>query len=151
MKWKSKFEIIIDGEIIKYRLFKDNSILSVKDVIHYWKSDHSFQLFYNQVLASSQFEAFYWENPPMTMNIRQDAIFIVPITVTKESNFSHIGKFVRTAAKDQIHEFWEKVGISYEKVISNKPKWLSTAGLGVYWLHVRIDSRPKYYKFDSYK
>ncbi|MGB1216866.1 MAG: DUF6940 family protein [Saprospiraceae bacterium] len=29
--------------------------------------------------------------------------------------------------------------------------WLSTAGLGVYWLHIRMDNRPKYYKHKAYK
>ena len=29
--------------------------------------------------------------------------------------------------------------------------WLSTSGLGVYWLHVRLDSRPKYYTYEPYK
>lgn len=31
------------------------------------------------------------------------------------------------------------------------PIWLSTSGLGVYWLHVRLDTRPKYYNHDEYK
>ncbi|MBX3248007.1 MAG: hypothetical protein KF901_12575 [Myxococcales bacterium] len=29
--------------------------------------------------------------------------------------------------------------------------WLSTAGLGVDWLHVRLDARPKYYRHAPYK
>ena len=29
--------------------------------------------------------------------------------------------------------------------------WLSTSGLGVYWLHVRLDSYPKYYTYRPYK
>ncbi|MDF9799652.1 hypothetical protein OKW21_004915 [Catalinimonas alkaloidigena] len=28
---------------------------------------------------------------------------------------------------------------------------MSTSGLGVYWLHIRLDSRPKYYQFDPYR
>ena len=30
------------------------------------------------------------------------------------------------------------------------PTWLSTAGMGVSWLHVRLDSQPKYYGFAAY-
>ena len=30
------------------------------------------------------------------------------------------------------------------------PLWVSTAGLGVSWLHVRLDARPKYYRHDAY-
>ncbi len=32
-----------------------------------------------------------------------------------------------------------------------KPVWISTAGTGVPFLHVRFDSRPKYYSWDEYK
>jgi hypothetical protein len=34
--------------------------------------------------------------------------------------------------------------------ISDTPTWLSTAGLGVIWLHLRLDSRPKYYSYRPY-
>jgi len=40
---------------------------------------------------------------------------------------------------------WDKThGIS-------RRTWLSTSGLGVGWLHVRLDSRPKYYTYEPYK
>ena len=32
-----------------------------------------------------------------------------------------------------------------------KPVWLSTAGAGVAWVHVRLDDRPKYYGYDAYR
>jgi hypothetical protein len=35
--------------------------------------------------------------------------------------------------------------------LSARPVWLSTAGAGVAWLHVRLDDRPKYYGFDEYR
>jgi hypothetical protein len=28
--------------------------------------------------------------------------------------------------------------------------WLSTSGLGVAWLHIRLDSTPKYYQHQPY-
>ena len=34
--------------------------------------------------------------------------------------------------------------------LGGKPVWLSTAGLGVGWLHVRLDDRPKYYRHAPY-
>ena len=30
--------------------------------------------------------------------------------------------------------------------VSASPLWLSTAGMGVSWLHLRLDSRPKNYR-----
>jgi hypothetical protein len=35
--------------------------------------------------------------------------------------------------------------------VSAKPVWLSTAGGGVAWLHVRLDDRPKYYAHAPYR
>jgi len=35
--------------------------------------------------------------------------------------------------------------------LSDRPLWISTAGMGVNWLHVRLDSRPKYYRHAPYK
>jgi hypothetical protein len=34
--------------------------------------------------------------------------------------------------------------------VSTTPVWLSTAGAGVAWLHVRLDDRPKYYSHRPY-
>ncbi len=35
--------------------------------------------------------------------------------------------------------------------IGAMPVWLSTAGAGVSWLHVRLDTRPKYYHHGPYR
>ena len=32
-----------------------------------------------------------------------------------------------------------------------RPVWLSTAGGGVDWLHVRLDDRPKYYRHREWR
>ena len=55
----------------------------------------------------------------------------------------------------QLHNFWIAVAETFEDQIShfseNQPMWLSTCGTGVYWLHVRLDTRPKYYSYDEYE
>ena len=38
-----------------------------------------------------------------------------------------------------------------EDRVNEIPVWLSTAGGGVAWLHVRLDDRPKYYSYAPYK
>ena len=38
-----------------------------------------------------------------------------------------------------------------DKIGSDRAVWVNTEGSGVYWLHVRIDSRPKYYHFAPYR
>jgi hypothetical protein len=55
---------------------------------------------------------------------------------------------------EQKERFWQKVGEKMEESLlsaNNAPRWLSTSGLGVSYLHVRIDNRPKYYSFDEYR
>jgi hypothetical protein len=62
-----------------------------------------------------------------------------------------MAKFARHAPKYQIRAFWKEVGKQYAGLIGKENKWLSTAGLGVPWLHVRVDSAPKYYRHADFK
>ena len=66
-------------------------------------------------------------------------------------SYAHIAEFVRNAPQYQLREFWNAVGRQLESHVDEHPRWLSTAGLGVYWLHARVDSRPKYYRHQPYK
>ena len=84
-------------------------------------------------------------------NLGGDAQLVVPTPQIDPSNYAHLAIFVRNAPKDQIRKFWQTTGEVYEQKIGAKTVWLSTAGLGVSWLHIRIDSRPKYYRFQEYK
>lgn len=84
-------------------------------------------------------------------NIGANAELIVPTPISDDTDYAHLAKFVRTGSRDQKIEFWREVIRVYESMITDKPKWLSTSGLGVHWLHVRVDSRPKYYQHMAYK
>lgn len=84
-------------------------------------------------------------------NLGGDAHLVVPCPIEDHSIYTHIGNFVRHAPESQILKFWEMVGIEMMDHISEKPIWLSTSGLGVSWLHVRLDTVPKYYQTDEYK
>lgn len=105
------------------------------------------------IANKSSFEKFFDNEQSVVCfpNLGRDAQLIVPTALGDQSNYAHMAKFVRNALRDQIDEFWQRVGMETEKFINDQPRWLSTAGLGVYWLHVRIDSRPKYYRYDPYK
>jgi hypothetical protein len=53
-------------------------------------------------------------------------------------------------------ELWNATASSMlAKLESDKqgdtPFWLSTSGLGVYWMHVRIDVAPKYYTYAPFR
>lgn len=84
-------------------------------------------------------------------NLGKNAVLVVPCPQTLSSTYGHLAAFVRQAPEDQMHELWKGVGIAMEQRISSRPVWLSTAGAGVSWLHVRLDDRPKYYHHQPYR
>jgi len=84
-------------------------------------------------------------------NLGGDALLIAPCDIGPLCAYSHIAAFVRNAEEAQQHALWISVGTALEEHISEKPTWLSTSGLGVFWLHVRLDSYPKYYNFKLYR
>ena len=84
-------------------------------------------------------------------NLGRDAILIVPCLKTVPSAYGHLAAFVREAPEAQRHALWQLVGEAMARRIGPKPVWLSTAGAGVSWLHVRLDDRPKYYRFGPYR
>jgi Family of unknown function (DUF6940) len=83
-------------------------------------------------------------------SLGKDALLIAPCPAAAPANFSHLASFVATASEGRQEALWSAVGQALEKRISARPLWLSTAGLGVAWLHVRLDSRPKYYRHAQY-
>ena len=83
-------------------------------------------------------------------NLGKDAFLVVPVPQGPPSAYGHLAAFIREAPKLQNHALWQVVGQTVEKQLSNEPIWLSTAGGGVSWLHIRLDSRPKYYGFKPY-
>jgi hypothetical protein len=84
-------------------------------------------------------------------NLGGDATLVVPAPVAQDSVYTHLASFVRSGPPAQQAEFWRCVAEAMAERASNSPVWLSTAGLGVSWLHLRIDSRPKYYRHEAYK
>ncbi len=87
-------------------------------------------------------------------NLGKDAWMIVPAPQVGHEAYGHLGAFVREAPRAQQHALFERVGIQLLAVLFDMPEqdvWLSTAGAGVPWLHVRLDSRPKYYRYQPYR
>lgn len=76
--------------------------------------------------------------------------------------WAHLSEFVHRADGKLFAALWRRVGAELHTRLTAGvngttdlagmlPLWLSTSGLGVSWLHVRIDSRPKYYQFRPFK
>lgn len=84
-------------------------------------------------------------------NLRKDAILIVPCPGEPLSAYAHLGAFARYAPEAQQHALWQRVGEAMQRRLGDKPVWLSIAGAGVAWLHVRLDDRPKYYGYAPYR
>jgi hypothetical protein len=83
-------------------------------------------------------------------NLGRDAIMIVPTPVGPRRAYPHLASFVRAAPKPQIHALWQRVGETVRQHATRQWTWLNTAGGGVAWLHIRLDSRPKYYRYGPY-
>jgi hypothetical protein len=84
-------------------------------------------------------------------NLGKDAILVVPCPIVEPSAYGHLAAFVRLAPEPQRHALWRTVGEAMARRVGNEPVWLSTAGAGVSWLHVRLDDRPKYYGYGPYR
>lgn len=85
-------------------------------------------------------------------NLGKTAHLVVPSpSGVPSETYIHLAAFIRNAPISQLHDFWQHLGFILMQHINDKPTWLSTSGLGVYWLHVRLDQRPKYYTYLPYK
>ncbi len=84
-------------------------------------------------------------------NLSGDATLVVPCPGEPSSAYSQISTFARQAPDDQQHKLWSMVGAALERQLSAQPVWLNTSGLGIYWLHIRLDSSPKYYTHEPYR
>lgn len=96
-------------------------------------------------------------------NLGKDALLVVP--APSEDGISrpgypqymtHLAAFHEGASDIHIFNLWRTVGSAFLDVLEsetdkNKKFWLSTSGLGVSWLHIRVDLRPKYYNYVEYK
>lgn len=90
------------------------------------------------------------------LNLSGDATLIVPKPLTGQApeTYTHLASFLRNAPREQINAIWMMLASSYKKSWTEKGEqsvWLSTAGNGVPWLHFRLDSSPKYYRYNPYK
>ncbi len=190
--WTSINKEIQNDRITQFTILQDGKTLTFKEVIQLWIENPDFRKFYNDILVTCPYSAFFWENPPadensvnspyefvlvdsttlarissqsrafetyfktgkkvvVFPNLGKDATLIVPCPQEDHEHYSHLANFVRNAPIQQIDEYWKVVGETFQNIIGPQKKWLSTSGLGVYWLHARIDSRPKYYQYQTYK
>ncbi|AKF05213.1 DUF6940 family protein [Sandaracinus amylolyticus] len=84
-------------------------------------------------------------------NLGRDATLVVPAPRAADASYAHLAAFVRGAPSAQVDALFAKLARAILARIGDAPLWVSTAGLGVSWLHLRLDARPKYYRRDAYR
>ncbi len=84
-------------------------------------------------------------------NLGGDAVLVVPCPRGPDEHYPHLAAFLRNAPQQQVRALWRTTAREMLRSIGERPIWLSTAGGGVAWLHIRLDSRPKYYSYAPYR
>jgi hypothetical protein len=84
-------------------------------------------------------------------NFGADAKLVVPCAPRPGVDYGHLVAFLRTAPVAQRDALWQLVGrlVCEHLEASDAPLWVSTAGMAVAWVHVRLDLRPKYYRSEA--
>ena len=63
---------------MRYRILESGSPLRFGPLFEYLESDSDFAVFYTQLLAGSEFQAFFWELPAVTLKtLDQPAEFVL--------------------------------------------------------------------------
>lgn len=83
-------------------------------------------------------------------NLSGDAMLVAP-SPCEGRDYGHLARFVRNAPVAHARELFIHVGKAVLNRLSDAPLWVSTSGAGIYWLHVRLDSTPKYYSFADFR
>ena len=84
-------------------------------------------------------------------NLGGDAELVVPAPTGPSQGYSHLLAYLRSAPAGQIESLWRTLAEAALSSLTERPLWISTSGLGVAWLHIRLDTRPKYYQHQPYK
>lgn len=86
------------------------------------------------------------------LNLGKDARLVIPTKKSNKEIYNHFGKFLKFDQNQQVEAVFKKTGSTVVNELEKHPNiWLNTAGLGVIWLHIRMDTKPKYYKTKAYK
>eukprot|EP00193_Tetraselmis_chui_P014402 CAMPEP_0177790808 /NCGR_PEP_ID=MMETSP0491_2-20121128/23566_1 /TAXON_ID=63592 /ORGANISM="Tetraselmis chuii, Strain PLY429" /LENGTH=371 /DNA_ID=CAMNT_0019312935 /DNA_START=284 /DNA_END=1399 /DNA_ORIENTATION=+ len=88
-------------------------------------------------------------------NLGRDALLVVPCHARgpTTSAYGTLATFLRHAPGEQVQELWRVVAERVLWVLDKYPRkhvWVNTDGHDVPWLHLRIDTAPKYIKHQPY-
>jgi len=112
---------------------------------------------FNHLIADASSFARYFSGLPegrlcaVFNNLGLDAVLISPSKASGNTRCAHLAHFSRFASSVYRDQLWLQLGETLMEKMSDQPLWVSTSGLGVPWLHIRIDTSPKYYAHTPYK
>ena len=133
----------------------ENPAMSLHNLDH----DYEFVLLNSKRLATKKpnvktYSQYFEKGKQVAIfpNLSKKSYLIAPTPFASDyACYTHLANFVRDAPPEQIDIFWKTVGNEFHERLNEQNLWLSTHGLGVSWLHVRLDSNPKYYRHQPYK
>jgi len=89
------------------------------------------------------------------LNLGRTSTLVCPCAATGESlePYGHIASVMRKAPEERVAHLWATISREVSKALREwrGPVYLSTCGLDVDWLHVRLDPEPKYYQYAPYR
>lgn len=95
----------------------------------------------------SAFRAYFSADPVTAFwSLGRDSRLVAPAPF---GAYPHLQAFLARASTHAVNQLWACVGREIQAW--DGPLYLSTHGLGVPWLHVRLDPRPKYYAHRPYR
>lgn len=86
-------------------------------------------------------------------NQSRRSLLIAPSPMSPLASGAHLAAFARSAPTGQVRQLWGALRPAVERWFAGgEPRlWLSTSGLGVHWLHIRLDPTPKYYGWEAFR
>lgn len=85
-------------------------------------------------------------------NLSGSSLLVAPTPLSSTTAVStHLITFMRTAPQSQVEAVWKMAAASLLTSVTEDKLWFSTSGLGVSWLHFRLDDTPKYYTYSPYR
>lgn len=82
---------------------------------------------------------------------------VTPCQNGPAEEYAHLGSFLRSAPLEQVRNLWQTLGRTVEKTLSaqgrseSEPLWVSTNGIGMPWVHLRLDMSPRYFHYTLWK
>ncbi len=94
------------------------------------------------------FKSYFTNSPVVSFKNRsRDVQLVVPVPQLGIRGGGHLLSYLHSIHDH--HVWWNFVANEIRRVLRESPPghrfWVSTHGLGVHWLHVRIEDNPKYY------